>query len=172
MCEKKGRADQQRRTSRAQKTQYEWYAHSFSTSEFYLYFGREDNSRVNSTYLSSRECETIFHKFRVNRGYNAESLHCRNLVNSPLCLRCNIPDTPQHYLLECSRYTYYRLPVINVYRRRNLFSILTTLLAARYFVNDPKPDLNILKAFEKFLDSVCANKVKFVGISPSVATLP
>ncbi len=53
-------------------------------------------------------------RIRLNFSNLNSHLHNYNLVGSPNCEHCNIPETTKHYLLDCNRYFIPRIEMFDI----------------------------------------------------------
>ena len=74
-------------------------------------------------YHKCRPIETAIARLRIGHIELNDFLHRKDQAPSPLCTHCNVPETIEHYLLHCRRYTRSRRKLATTLRREGVATI-------------------------------------------------
>ena len=76
----------------------------------------------------NRAAETALARLRISHVELNSYMHRFNQADSPLCQTCKIPETVDHYLLACRRYSKHRRKLINTLQGKGITTISRKIL--------------------------------------------
>ena len=97
-----------------------------------------------------RAVETAVARLRIGHTELNASMHNFNQADSPLCNRCQVPETIKHYLMTCRKFAGERSNLLRSLRKEGLHNItVKTLLGGDQLT--PLQQIHIASALERFL---------------------
>ena len=97
-----------------------------------------------------RVVETAVARLRIGHTELNASMHRFNQADSPLCNRCQVPETIEHYLMTCRKFACERSNLFRSLRQEGLYNInVKTLLGGDQLT--PPQQIHIASALERFL---------------------
>ena len=102
------------------------------------------------TKTKNRSVETAMTRLRLGHVGLNHHLNKFNMADSPLCETCREPETVEHFLLKCRRYSYQRTRLETALNRLKITNPrISTLLGGGE--HSPEEKVQITKAVGKFL---------------------
>ena len=112
--------------------------------------------KINNVYevnCNKRRLEVVINRFRLGHVGVNQYLHRFNMVESPLCINCNIVDSIEHFMLHCTKYREQRRKMLNVLLRERVWPVTIRNLFG-YNKNLSKSSTkNIVGAIAQYLTS-------------------
>ena len=97
-----------------------------------------------------RYVETAAARLRIGHTELNANMFRFNQAESPNCDRCQVPETVEHYLMSCSRFTQARLELFTAQRKEGIRNISTTTILGGGQLT-PAQQTRIASALEVFL---------------------
>ena len=99
--------------------------------------------------LGSRRFDVVVTRLRLGHCGLRDHLHRLKLVSSPNCISCSVPETPEHFLLQCQRFNQFRCTLRTALRPHNVDLTLQNLLGGGGF--SPHLQILIYTSLERYL---------------------
>ena len=99
--------------------------------------------------IKPRKMESVISRFRIGHVGVYNHLHRFEMADSPLCVRCSLPETIEHFIIYCPLYTAQRNKLKSTLLKLKIDFSLSNILG--FGSNTKQEKEEILKSFIEFL---------------------